>query len=198
MKPILVQSLASRMEFFWKSASSDGSEPSVTISSWIVQFAEIKKLQYADSRAPGIPCYNPEYTFVEKVQAVVRKYGEFKGTGKSQPISSDTTTINQLLDVDAVQKFIGTAEYLEHKRKRFKSLNQDVAKSGAFTLQDENIRNNSKPNTQRPPHSTIAGRSPSTRFSHESKKTSHVCNGPNLIQPDEGSIRNSEILDGMH
>jgi hypothetical protein len=39
-----------------------------------------------------------------------------------------------------VQKFIGTPEYLEHKRKRFKSLDQDVAKSGAFTLQDENIR----------------------------------------------------------
>ena len=35
---------------------------------------------------------------------------------------------------------IGTPEYLEHKRKRFKSLDQDVAKSGAFTLQDENIR----------------------------------------------------------
>jgi hypothetical protein len=40
----------------------------------------------------GIHCYNPEYTFVEKVQAVVRKNGQFKGTGKSQRISSDTTT----------------------------------------------------------------------------------------------------------
>ena len=54
----------------------------VTISSWIVQFAEAKKLQYTDNRALEIPCYNPEYTFVEKVQAVVRKYGQFKGTGK--------------------------------------------------------------------------------------------------------------------
>ena len=60
---------------------------SVTISSWIVQFAEAKKLQYADNRAPDIRCYNPEYTFVEKVQAVVRKYGQFKGQGESQQIS---------------------------------------------------------------------------------------------------------------
>ncbi len=54
----------------------------ITISSWIIKFAEGKKLQYADNRALDIACYNPEYTFVEKVQAVVRKYGQFKGTGK--------------------------------------------------------------------------------------------------------------------
>ena len=65
----------------------------VTISSWIVQFAEAKKLQYTDNRAFEIPCYNPEYTFVEKVQAVVRKYGQFKGTGKiPNEFPRDTTT----------------------------------------------------------------------------------------------------------
>ena len=45
-----------------------------------------------------------------------------------------------LLDVEAVQKFIGTPEYLEHKKKRFKSLNPNVAESGAFTIEDEKIR----------------------------------------------------------
>jgi Nucleotidyl transferase AbiEii toxin, Type IV TA system len=114
---------------------------SVTISSWIVQFAEAKKLQYADNRAPDIRCYNPEYTFVEKVQAVVRKYGQFKATGKLPPnFLRHYYDIHQLLDVEGVQNFIGTAEYLEHKKKRFKSLDHDVAKSGAFTIEDENVR----------------------------------------------------------
>ena len=114
---------------------------SVTISSWIVQFAEAKKLQYPDNRALDIPCYNPEYTFVEKVQAVVRKYGQFKGTGKIPPnFLRHYYDIHQLLDVDAVQKFIGTPEYSEHKKKRFKSLDQNVEKSGAFTIEEENIR----------------------------------------------------------
>jgi Nucleotidyl transferase AbiEii toxin, Type IV TA system len=114
---------------------------SVTISSWIIQFAEAKKLQYADNRAPDIACYNPEYTFVEKVQAVVRKYGQFKGTGKLPTnFLRHYYDIHQLLDVEAVQKFIGTPEYLAHKKKRFKSLDQDVAKSGAFTIDNENIR----------------------------------------------------------
>jgi hypothetical protein len=42
--------------------------------------------------------------------------------------------------VDAVQKFIGTAEYSAHKKKRFKSLNLNVAESGAFTIEDEKSR----------------------------------------------------------
>src|SRR5580692_7545420 len=43
-------------------------------------------------------------------------------------------------DIEGVQKFIGTPDYLEHKKKRFKSLDHDVARSGAFTIEDENIR----------------------------------------------------------
>jgi hypothetical protein len=78
---------------------------------------------------------------VEKVQAVVRKYGQFKGTGKVPTnFLRHYYDIHQLLDEEAVQKFIGTPEYLEHKKKRFKSLDHDVAKSGAFTLDDKNIR----------------------------------------------------------
>jgi hypothetical protein len=34
---------------------------------WLIRFADAKNLQYADNRALDIPCYNPEYTFVEKV-----------------------------------------------------------------------------------------------------------------------------------
>jgi hypothetical protein len=113
----------------------------VSISSWVVKFAEDKKLQYMDNRALEIPCYNPEYTFVEKVQAVVRKYGQFRTTAKVPTnFLRHYYDIHQLLDVEAVQKFIGTPEYLEHKKKRFKSLDQDVAKSGAFTIDDQAIR----------------------------------------------------------
>lgn len=93
------------------------------------------------NRALEIPCYNPEYTFVEKVQAVVRKYAQFKVTGKTPTnFLRHYYDIHQLLDVEAVQKFIGTPEYLAHEKKRFKSLDQDVAKSGAFTIADQNIR----------------------------------------------------------
>jgi hypothetical protein len=67
----------------------------VPISSWVVQFADARKLQYADNRALEIPCYNPEYTFVEKVQAVVRKYGQLcSGVGvRGVPAASRTGSI---------------------------------------------------------------------------------------------------------
>ncbi len=113
----------------------------VTISSWVLQFADKRQLKYTDNRALEIPCYNPEYTFVEKVQAVVRKYGQFKGTGKLPTnFLRHYYDIHQLLDVEAVQKFIGSPEYAEHKTKRFKSLDQDVAKSGAFIIENDKIR----------------------------------------------------------
>src|SRR5882724_1233089 len=87
----------------------------VTISSWVIQFADNKKLQYADNRALEILCYNPEYTFVEKLQTVVKKFGQFKETGKLSPnFLRHYYDINQLLDLQEVQAFIGTPEYLEH------------------------------------------------------------------------------------
>jgi hypothetical protein len=114
---------------------------SITISSWVVQFADNKKLQHADNRALGILCYNPEYTFVEKLQTVVKKYGQFKETGKLSPnFLRHYYDINQLLDLREVQIFIGTPEYLEHKKQRFKTMNQNVAESGAFDIEDENVR----------------------------------------------------------
>ncbi len=122
------------MEFSWESDSIRPPEPRRHNLLVGVQFADARKLQYADNRALDIPCYSPEYTFMEKVQAVVRKYGQFKGTRKVPTnFPRHYYDIHQLLDVEAVQKFIGTPEYLEHKKKRFKSLDHDVAKSGAFT-----------------------------------------------------------------
>ena len=148
----------------------------VTISSWVVQFADSKKLQYADNRALDIHCYNPEYTFVEKVQAVVRKYGQFKGTGKVPTnFLRHYYDIHQLLDVEAVQKFIGTPEYLEHKKKRFKSWTKTSQRAEPSQSKTKTSANNSKRNIQRQPRSTIAAKFRSTQFSPASSKTSHVC-----------------------
>jgi len=97
--------------------------------------------RFSGHYALDIPCYNPEYTFVEKVQAVVRKYGQFKVTGKVPTnFRRHYYDIHQLLDVEAVQKFLGTPEYLEHQKRRCKSLDHDIAKSGAFTIEEKDIR----------------------------------------------------------
>lgn len=72
---------------------------------------------------------------------MVKKFSQFKETEKLSPnFLRHYYDINQLLDLQEVQAFIGTPEYLEHKKKRFKSTNQNVADSKAFTIEDQNVR----------------------------------------------------------
>jgi len=114
---------------------------SLIISSWAVQFGEKNNLKFFDNRALDIPCYNAEYTFVEKLQTVVKKYRQFKETEKLYPnFLRHYYDVYQLLDVSDVQTFIGTPAYLEHKSKRFKSENQNIIESGAFTPEGNVLR----------------------------------------------------------
>ena len=114
---------------------------SVNISSWALEFAQSKNLSVTDNRATQVPCYNPEYTFVEKLQTVVKKFRQFSETGKlSRNFLRHYYDIHQLLEVPEVQAFIGTGPYLEHKKKRFRSEDQNVSASGAFQLSDERVQ----------------------------------------------------------
>jgi len=109
----------------------------VNISSWALDFALKSKLDVVDNRAQGIFCYNPEYTFVEKLQTVTTKFRQFKESGRlGRNFLRHYYDIHQLLDLPAVQKFIGTPEYLEHKKKRFRSEIQDLTASGTFDLSE--------------------------------------------------------------
>jgi nucleotidyltransferase AbiEii toxin of type IV toxin-antitoxin system len=113
----------------------------VTISSWVAKFAAERKLEFTDNRAAEVLCYNPEYTLVEKLQTVVKKFGQYRETGKlSSNFMRHYYDIHQLLDVSRVQQFIGTIAYLEHKQRRFRSLDPDIRQSGAFTM-DTDVRN---------------------------------------------------------
>ncbi len=146
---------------------------SVTISSWIVQFAEAKKLQYADNRAPGIHCYNPEYTFVEKVQAVVRKYGQFKGYGENPnefpqtllrhsstsrrgcraEIHRNTRILGAQKEAIQVSKPERCREWGFYHRRREKpqTIRRGICKDSYTLLSRPNsVRQNSRPHSARP------------------------------------------------
>jgi hypothetical protein len=44
------------------------------ISSWVYDYAVAKKVDVIDSRAKGVACYDPRYTFVEKLQTISTKF----------------------------------------------------------------------------------------------------------------------------
>jgi len=88
---------------------------SVTISSWIVQFAEAKKLQYADNRAPDIHCYNPN-THLSKGPGCGSKIRPVQRDAEIQRISSALLRHPSTSRRRSRATIHRNTEYLEHKR----------------------------------------------------------------------------------
>ncbi len=112
----------------------------VNISSWAYDKALEKINDVMDNRAFGVHCYNPEYTFVEKLQTISSKYRNFQETGKlSNNFLRHYYDVYKLIERPEIVAFIGTPEYLQHKKDRFKSLEMDLRKTDAFTLSSPEV-----------------------------------------------------------
>jgi hypothetical protein len=107
------------------------------ISSWAYDYAA-DKVEIIDNRAKGVACYDPRYTFVEKLQTVSTKFRRQQESGNS-PVEfmRHYYDVNGLLQRPDVQAFIGTDAYRNHKAKRFrKGDNPNIAQNEAFILSD--------------------------------------------------------------
>lgn len=112
------------------------------ISSWLYERAASQKVDIIDNRAKSVPCYDPRYTFVEKLQTISTKFRRQQESGRS-PVEFmrhyyDTYSLLRRSDVQA---FIGTEDYKAHKQRRFRSAdNPDITQNQAFLLTDPAIR----------------------------------------------------------
>jgi hypothetical protein len=107
------------------------------ISSWLYDYAA-DKVDIIDNRAKGVPCYDPGYTFVEKLQTVSTKFRKQQESG-GDPVEfmRHYYDIFELLRRPEVQKFIATDPYKAHKQARFRQGdNQNIAENEAFFLSD--------------------------------------------------------------
>lgn len=112
------------------------------ISSWLYDRAVASNVDVIDNRAKAVPCYDPGYTFVEKLQTVSTKFRK-QQADRSDPIGfmRHYYDIYELLRRLEVQKFIGTDAYKTHKQARFrKDDNQNIAENEAFILSDAKTR----------------------------------------------------------
>ncbi|HVB04152.1 MAG TPA: nucleotidyl transferase AbiEii/AbiGii toxin family protein [Chitinophagaceae bacterium] len=116
----------------------------VTISSWAYDKAiQTPGIVIIDNKAIDIVCYNQEYTFVEKLQTIATKFRKEQSGGEGRPnFMRQYYDVYCLLEDNTVQKFIGTPEYIEHKKKRFPAadLETPIAKNEAFLLNDPAIK----------------------------------------------------------
>ncbi|MGB9369226.1 MAG: nucleotidyl transferase AbiEii/AbiGii toxin family protein [Xanthobacteraceae bacterium] len=111
------------------------------ISSWLYDHAA-GKVPIIDNCAKGVPCYDPRYTFVEKLQTISTKYRKQRESGES-PIEfmRHYYDVYGLLERPDVQAFIGTELYNAHKQARFRQQdNQIIAQNEGFILSDPKTR----------------------------------------------------------
>jgi len=111
------------------------------ISSWAYEYA-VDKVNIIDNRAIDVLCYLPEYTLVEKLQAISTKYRKQQDGGTfPRNFMRHYYDVYALLQDEAVQSFIGTPAYCKHKAKRFPAAdNQTISENEAFMLSDPAIR----------------------------------------------------------
>ncbi len=107
------------------------------ISSWAYDYAAVK-IDIIDNRAKAVSCYDPRYTFVEKLQTVSTKFRkQQEKKGSSIDFMRHYHDVYSLLQRPEVQAFIGTDAYKEHKDKRFPRADErDLSKNQAFHLTD--------------------------------------------------------------
>jgi hypothetical protein len=116
---------------------------SVDISSWAYDHAIKFVTGIDDNRAKNVLCYLPEYTFVEKLQAISTKFRQYKqGIGLPRNFLRHYYDIYCLLNCEPVLNFIKSDKYHSRKIKRFSSAdNLIIAQNDAFILGDVSDRN---------------------------------------------------------
>lgn len=116
----------------------------VTISSWAYEKGiSVPNIEIIDNRAVDISCYDHRYTFVEKLQTIASKFRKEITTG-----AVATNYMRQYYDVyclladKAVQEFIGTEAYIQHKKQRFskEDFELPIYKNEAFLLSDTSMK----------------------------------------------------------
>jgi hypothetical protein len=101
--------------------------------------------QIIDNTAKDIPCYQPGYSFIEKLQTIIRKFRREQETREeSLNYMRQYYDVSRLLLRDDVQLFIGTEEYNRHKTTRIRGRDAEVpiAQNQAFLLSDPALRAN--------------------------------------------------------
>lgn len=119
----------------------------IDISSWTLKKANEVNVPVHNNVAKNVPCYDLRYTFVEKLQTIVTKFRLMQETQQSQVnFLRQYYDVYQLLQLQKVQAFLGTAEYETHKQHRFPNTDLEIPlkDNPALRLENEETRRHLK------------------------------------------------------
>ena len=89
------------------------------------------KVEIIDNRAKAVACYDPGYTLVETLQTISTRY-------RRQQERSDIRCL--FTAAAAVQAFVGTPPYRQHKDDHFPQADKKNQHHAAFQLPDRKTR----------------------------------------------------------
>jgi hypothetical protein len=99
-------------------------------TSWAYERAAKTSLDVMDNRALGVKCFSPEYTFVDKLQTISRRYRLFKERNDApRKFLRHYYDLYKLLELDRVTVFIGSTEYNAYKDKKLKTKDLEMFNS---------------------------------------------------------------------
>ncbi|MGB7102153.1 MAG: nucleotidyl transferase AbiEii/AbiGii toxin family protein [Xanthobacteraceae bacterium] len=100
------------------------------------------KLTYEPLALKAVVCYDPRYTFVEKLQTISTKFRK-QQEKKESPVElmRHYHDVCSLLQRPELRAFIGTDAYNAHEAKRFRQGdNPNIAQNQALILVDQETR----------------------------------------------------------
>lgn len=113
------------------------------ISSWVMdRVIKFNENEFVDNRAMGVSCYEPGYTFVEKLCAISTKFRQ-QQESKEMPTNfmRHYYDVFCLINSEEIQRFIGTPEYKDHKSLKFRNSEEmNISNNPAFYVRDLETR----------------------------------------------------------
>jgi hypothetical protein len=112
------------------------------ITSWALERALSAGVDVIDNRATEVRCFNPEYTFVDKLQTICRRFRQHRDRNeeKDRPrqFMRHYYDLYKLLELERVREFVGTKEYEEYKKDKLRGLDaQEFEARTAFRITDD-------------------------------------------------------------
>jgi hypothetical protein len=113
-------------------------------TSWAVERA-LKTLEIEDNRVQNVKCFNPEYTFVDKLQTICKRFRQHRAAAgplrdRPREFLRHYYDLFRLLEVGRVAAFIGKPEYDEYKAEKLRGKDLEEFKTrDAFNLPDRTM-----------------------------------------------------------
>ncbi|MBK8869550.1 MAG: nucleotidyl transferase AbiEii/AbiGii toxin family protein [Elusimicrobia bacterium] len=111
------------------------------VTSWALERALQAKVDVVDNRAKGVKCFNPEYTFVDKLQTICKRFRQHRDRNEERDRPRQFLRhyydLFKLLEIERVRKFIGSEQYQTYKQEKLRGQDaREFESRKAFTFPD--------------------------------------------------------------